>query len=71
MGTEMKSRYFGQGRAWLCEELLLKSVGVSRAAGGGSRPGGRERSRLGQLVQEKGQPQHFFFFFSLNILKNV
>lgn len=35
VGIEMKSRYFGQGRAWLCEELLWKSVGVSRAGGGG------------------------------------
>lgn len=70
MGTEMKSCYFGQGRAWLCEELLLKSVGVSRAAGGGSRPGGRERSRLVSLSRKKAS-LNIFFFFSLNILKNV
>lgn len=62
MGTETESCYFGQGRAWLCEELLLKSVRVSRTGGRGLQAWRKGCSRLVSLSRKNA---------SLNIFKNV
>lgn len=50
MRTET-SCYFGQGRAWLCEELPLKSVGISRTGGRGLQAWRKGHSRLDVLLK--------------------